>query len=123
MSAREQRMLVQKTARYYLLGEPDQNTREIWICCHGYGQLAGRFIREFEPIARADRLIVAPEGLHRFYLDPPDRPAQDRRVGATWMTRVDREYDIADYLKYLDLLCAQLRSATAPAARVIAFGF
>jgi predicted esterase len=39
------------------------------------------------------------------------------------MTRADREYDIADYLRYLDLLCAQLRSATAHDTRLTAFGF
>jgi predicted esterase len=123
MSAREQRLTVQKTARYYQLGEPGPATREVWICCHGYGQLAGRFIRDFEPSATPSRVIVAPEGLHRFYLDPADRPAADRRVGATWMTREDRETDIADYVRYLDVLSARLLNDAPTHARLVGFGF
>jgi len=123
MNARTEHMLVEKTARYYVLGEASSATREVWICCHGFGQLAGRFIREFESIVTPERVVVAPEGLHRFYLDPPDRPAADRRVGATWMTRDDREFDIADYLRYLDQLCTHLRNVIAGDAQVIAFGF
>lgn len=113
---------VAKTTRTYLLGAPGDRTGEIWIACHGYGQLAGRFIRQFDPLVSESRVIAAPEALHRFYLDPPDRPAAERRVGATWMTREDRENDIADYVSYLDDVCGTLL-ATAPRARVVGFGF
>jgi predicted esterase len=113
---------IDKTARYYRRGEPHAATREVWIACHGYGQLAAHFIRALEPLAAPDRVIVAPEGLHRFYLEPPDRPASSRRVGATWMTREDREHDIADYVGYLDRLGRDLRTQ-APGARIVALGF
>jgi len=44
-------------------------------------------------------LLVAPEGLSRFYLS--ESPTE-RRVGATWMTREDRLAEIDDYVRYLD---------------------
>ena len=122
MSIREVRIPVQKTARYYLSGQPGAETRELWLCCHGFGQLAGRFIKQLEVLSDAARVIAAPEALHRFYLDPMDRPATERRVGASWMTREDRETDIADYVRYLDAVCAELCNA-APAATLIGFGF
>ncbi|MGH7459997.1 MAG: alpha/beta hydrolase [Longimicrobiales bacterium] len=122
MSSREMRIAVQKTARYYLTGEPDPATRELWLCCHGFGQLAGRFSKQLDVLASPKRVIVAPEALHRFYLDPMDRPAAERRVGASWMTREDRETDIADYVRYLDAVCAQLCPA-APGAVLVGFGF
>ena len=118
----EQHLVVRKTARTYRLGEPGPATREVWIACHGYGQLAARFIRSFQSIAGESRVVVAPEALHRFYLDPPDRPAEQRRVGATWMTRDDRDRDIADYVAYLDDVCAEVRGA-APSASITALGF
>jgi predicted esterase len=72
---------------------------------HGYGQLAGEFVRYFGDIATPDSLVVAPEALNRYYLVLPDKtPARDRPVGATWMTREDRASDIADYVEYLDVL-------------------
>jgi predicted esterase len=121
MTAREVHIAVARTARLYLLGDPAA-LHDIWIACHGYGQLARRFIRSFESISAPGRLIVAPEGLHRFYLDPPPAPASQRRVGASWMTREDRATDIRDYVAYLDRVIEHVVAAGAP-AYVRAFGF
>jgi predicted esterase len=103
---------VRRTARYFTLGAVSPDVRELWIVCHGYGQLAASFLRSFAPIAAPSRLIVAPEALSRFYLDrtlgATDPPP---RVGATWMTREDREHEIADQVAYLDALHDVLCSA------------
>jgi predicted esterase len=81
------------------------------------------FITYFQGIAGPQRGILAPEALNRFYLDPPvpgGAPAAERRVGTTWMTREDRDAEIADYVAYLDQVCADL----APRAeRVTVLGF
>lgn len=116
MNVRELHVEVRRRARIYEMG--DEGSSEVWIVCHGYGQLASKFIREFEHIAKSRR-IIAPEGLHRFYLDPPPAPAAARRVGATWMTREDRETDIADYVRYLDVVAG----AHPDAGRLRALGF
>jgi predicted esterase len=89
---------------------------DVWFVLHGYGQLARRFIRSFEPVADGSRLIVAPEALNRFYLDP-----EHKKVGATWMTREDRLTDISDYIGYLDAVAAAVLPVGG--ARVTAFGF
>jgi predicted esterase len=119
---RETKITTGKTARFYTIGDASPKTREVWLVCHGYGQLAQRFAARFNPIASAERVIIAPEGLHRFYLDPIDRSAEERRVGATWMTREAREDDIADYIAYLDQVCA-IVLADAPQAALIGLGF
>src|SRR5688572_25204645 len=121
MTAREHYLRVSKTTRYYTIGSVE-GARDLWIVCHGYGQLAAKFIQPFHTIAAPDRLIVAPEALHRFYLDPPPAPASQRRVGATWMTREDRETDIADYVDYFDTLISEMLSH-APNARLRVLGF
>jgi predicted esterase len=121
MSAREEHIEIVRSARIYILADIAMPT-DIWIVCHGYGQLASRFITNFEDIATPDRLIVAPEGLHRFYLDPPPAPAAKRRVGATWMTRQDRETDIRDYVAYLDRVAAHVTGGR-PGVRIRALGF
>ncbi len=63
-------LVVPRTARYYTLGPTHGFPRELWFVCHGYGQLAERFLRQFAPLDDGTRLIVAPEALSRFYLDP-----------------------------------------------------
>jgi len=115
----EHHLSVARTARYYTLGEP--GATEVWFVCHGYGQLAGRFLRRFEPIADGSRLVVAPEGLNRFYVGSGEH--RDQPVGATWMTREDRLNEIADYVKYLDAVYADVFGGKPTAARVRALGF
>jgi len=93
---------VRRTARYHVLGDPTK-ARAIWIVLHGYGQLARYFLTKFEGLEEGVA-IAAPEALNRFYLDEAHN-----RVGATWMTREDRENEITDQLGYLDALVKELR--------------
>ena len=97
---------VSRTARYAVMGSFDGPLREVWIVCHGHGQLAARFLSRFLPLQRDDRLFIAPEALSRYYLTPPKAGphAPNAPVGATWMTSEDRESEIDDYLAYLDAL-------------------
>ena len=100
---------VERTARYYTLGADDADVRAIWFVLHGYGQLAGSFVRFFADIAKLGALVVAPEALNRFYLvSPESAPARERPVGATWMTREDRESEVSDYVEYLDALSDEI---------------
>lgn len=113
-----------RTARYYVLGTPGAGVREVWFVCHGYGQLAASFAQGFSKLVSAERIIVAPEALSRFYLDSLDQSAGERRVGATWMTREDRESEIGDYVGYLDTVyAAVIGELPAPPARVHVLGF
>jgi predicted esterase len=94
------------------MGSFDASLTEVWIVCHGHGQLASRFLTRFVPIEREDRLFVAPEALSRYYLTPPQGGphAPNTPVGATWMTSEDREREIEDYVGYLDLLYDEIFS-------------
>jgi len=112
----EHHITVPRTARYHALGDA-ATASEIWIVLHGYGHLARYFLRKFEGLEEG-RLIVAPEGLSRFYLDDGHT-----RVGATWMTREDRELEIADQLTYLDQLTEHLRAGSRADIRLNVLGF
>ena len=121
---REAHLTVPRTARYWTLGEPGPGLRQVWIACHGYGQLAASLIRWLGPLASAERLVVAPEALSRFYLNPEAGRAAEPRIGASWMTREDREHEIADQVTYLDALHDRI-FADVPRERVmlVVFGF
>lgn len=93
----------------------------MWFVLHGYGQLAARFLRHFAPLDDGTRLIVAPEGLSRFYLT--EDPAE-RRVGATWMTKEDRLAEIEDYVRYLDAVYEDcMRSINRAQIKITVLGF
>ncbi len=100
---RERHIRVARTGRYYTLGSAGTHLREVWLVCHGYRQLARRFLPRFTDLNDGTRLIVAPEGLSRFYLhDPASGHGKEVPIGATWMTREDRENEITDYVGFLD---------------------
>jgi predicted esterase len=101
---KEHNLTTPRTARYFTLGAPER-AAQLWFVCHGYGQLAARFLERLRALETAERCIVAPEGLSRFYL--PESPTE-RRVGASWMTREDRLHEIDDYVRYLDAVYARV---------------
>lgn len=123
-AAIEHHLEIPRTARYWTLGDAASEPAEIWFVLHGYRQLARRFLRRFEPLDDGTRLIVAPEGLSRFYTGTESgRHGPAAAVGATWMTREDRDTEIRDYVRYLDRLADTILSRWPKAAPVTVLGF
>lgn len=94
MSSRIQHVNFDYKSLYHTTGKLDSD--KLWFVLHGYGQLASFFIQKFEFLER-DRLIVAPQGLSHFYLQ-----GTSGRVGASWMTKENRQLAIQNYSSYLD---------------------
>ena len=121
----EHHIQVAKTARYFTLGNVGPDTRQLWVVCHGYRQLAGRFMGRFESLDDGTRLIVAPEALSRFYLDDGTKQhGSGDPIGATWMTREDRLSEIHDYVRYLDAVFGEVQEQMGgPPESLIVLGF
>ncbi|MCB9189352.1 MAG: dienelactone hydrolase family protein [Flavobacteriales bacterium] len=105
-----------KTARYFQLGEFNPSTKRVLLVCHGYAQLAEFFLKWFEETDLKHTVIIAPEGLHRFYWK-----GFDGRVVASWMTKEDRENDIKDYCTFLDNVLNSL--PLTHSTQLVALGF
>lgn len=100
---RKKTIKVEKTARYFQIGEFNNETKHVFIVLHGYAQLANYFLKWFKPIEQKENVIIAPEGLHRFYWN-----GFSGRVVASWMTKEDRQDDITDYIQFLDQIYSSL---------------
>ncbi|HEU4717200.1 MAG TPA: alpha/beta hydrolase [Bacteroidia bacterium] len=109
-------LAVEKTARYFTLGDV-ASAKNILFALHGYAQSAGEFLAQFEPVMQEGLVIVAPEGLHRFYAR-----GGAGNVVASWMTKEERLDDIRDYVAFLDKVYRQIKQA-APDAEMTALGF
>ena len=94
-----------------------EHVEQIVYVLHGYGQLAEFFIRKFVQEPLNNTLIVAPEGMHRFYLQ-----GSSGRVGASWMTKEWRKQDIQENIAALNQLYAHFNTLH-PKAKVIVLGF
>lgn len=111
-------VLIQKTAHYFTIGEPTDRVKQLWLCCHGYGQMARHFVKRFEVLENEQTLVIAPEGLSRFYTD-----GLAGKVGASWMTKEDRLTEIKDYCQYLKLLLDKYLPMLAPDVKITFLGF
>lgn len=125
MTTSERHLRVPRSARVYAIGTAGPDVRELWVACHGYGQLAQPFAQALEPLEGPTRLVLVPEALNRFYLEGPmKRHGPETPVGATWMTREDRAKDIADYVDYLDIVAGTFRRELGDRPmRIVALGF
>lgn len=83
-------------ASYTTLNDFTSSTKHIWIVCHGYGQLAEHFVKRFDVFDPKEHFIVAPQGLSKFYIE------RFRKVGASWMTKEDRETDLENQRTYFN---------------------
>ncbi|MEQ8926108.1 MAG: hypothetical protein RLO81_09870 [Fulvivirga sp.] len=104
--------------RYSQIGELNSGTKHLLFVLHGYGQLSKYFIRKFSSLEEHGFCIIAPEGLSKFYIE-----GFSGRVGATWMTKVDREIDIENYLEYLNQLYSGIKDNISADCKVTLLGF
>ena len=90
---------VTKRARYFQIGEANSSIKKVWMVFHGYAMLSEFFIKKFEILNDRETLIIAPEALNRFYITE-----NFSRVGASWMTKLERENDIVENNQYIESL-------------------
>jgi predicted esterase len=86
-----------------MLGNPQSNISKVWFVLHGYAMLSEFFIQKFKNLDDGNTLIIAPEALNRFYIND-----YYNRVGASWMTKEERETDIKENIDYLNLLSKKI---------------
>ncbi len=112
-----------RTARYFTAGAEGTDIRRLWLLLHGHAMLAERFLELMAPLAGPGTLLVAPEALSRFYLGTRLNGQHDPQIGATWMTREDRDAEVADAIDYLDGLMRVVRPPRYPPVPVGVLGF
>ena len=87
---------VTRSARWFHIGESPQTSNEIIVVLHGYGQHPSYMLNSLQSLEAPGRCICAPEGLSKFYIR-----GTNGRVGASWMTRDNRQQEITDQIAYL----------------------
>ena len=93
------------SSSYITYNQLTDTTENIWIVFHGYGQLSKYFIRRFDVLEGDKNYIIAPQGLSKFYVDE-----DFKNVGASWLTKEDKESDLLNQQKYLIKLMDELKS-------------
>lgn len=105
-------------ARYAVLGTLDKSTKSILYVFHGQGHLAKHFIKKFEILPENSITVIAPEGLHQYYLQ-----GLSGRVGASWMTSENRLLAIENYIAYLHALHKDVLTQVSQDINIHLLGF
>jgi len=96
----------------------EEDGRHLLVGFHGYGENAERHLAELDLIPEADRwTLAAVFALHRFY------NTKTNEVVGSWMTRLDRDEAIADNLRYVNDVVADLRSGSDARSTLVFAGF
>ena len=95
---------ISKTGKYSQIGKCSKKINNVWIVLHGYGMLSEFFIKKFDCIINDTTIVIAPEATNRFYVDNGYN-----RVGASWMTKLDRNEEIRDNILFLNKLFSTLK--------------
>ena len=106
-------IITQKHARVFI-SSPKNGYKITWILFHGYAQNIDDFFRFFEAFKNDVRFII-PEGLSRFY-----QKGLDGKVGSSWMTSEEREFEILDQFYFLNKM---LRDFNIKVAQTNVFAF
>jgi len=109
---------VAKTARYASYGVLSPKTKYFWFCLHGSKMVCEQIIKKFKDFDPQEHVVLAPEGLSRFYSEGFGGP-----VVATWMTSRDRLAEIADFSDYLTQLYNSYTEQLAAGCHKIVLGF
>ena len=105
---------------YYSVQVPEQRgPHPLLIVLHGFGQVAGQFIKVFEPLARKGILVAAPQGAHQLYTN-----LKERRVGFSWLTKYERDQSVSDFVAYMEQFYKLLQeTCEVDSQRVFMLGF
>ena len=92
-------------AAFFSWGQLNEQTQYVWVVLHGYKQLGKFFLKRFAHLDPQKHFVVAPQGLSKFYLGN-----DYQRVGASWLTKEERQVDLANQQNYLRAVFANLQT-------------
>lgn len=107
---------VTRSARWFHIGESPKNSNEIIVILHGYGQHPSYMLNSLQSLEAPGRCLCAPEGLSKFYIH-----GTNGRVGASWMTRDNRQQEITDQIAYLTFWLKSLEIPETTPVTLIGF--
>lgn len=112
----EKRVTYSSSNSYATLNSPGDNTTHLWWAFHGLGYLSKYFLKYFKHLPPDEHYIIAPQAPSKYYLNDTYT-----HVGASWLTRVDIQYEIANLLNYLNAIYEEEKVASDVKVNVLGF--
>lgn len=97
MDRKEKQISYSSTNTYQCLNSLNEKTEYVWIVLHGIGHLSRYFLKYFNELPKEKHYVIAPQAPSKYYLD-----SKFKQVGASWLTRENREMETKNVLSYLN---------------------
>ena len=96
MSLQEKEISYKTTNSYATLNILDENTKNIWLVCHGMGYMSRYFLKYFKQLDATENYIIAPQAPSKYYIQPK------MHVGANWLTKDNTDTGMDNIVSYFD---------------------
>ncbi|MGB5819164.1 MAG: esterase [Saonia sp.] len=116
MKSQEKQVSYRTTNSYTTLNELTQNTKHVWLVCHGIGYLSRYFLKYFNELPADENYIIAPQAPSKYYLN-----GEYKHVGASWLTKENTGMGIDNVVSYLDTVYTA--EHIPPHCKLIVFGY
>lgn len=98
MHTEEKQVNYSNSNSYSTLNTYSENTKTVWLVCHGMGYLSRYFLKYFKDLKPEDHYIIAPQAPSKYYQQPK------MYVGANWLTKDNTKADMQNILNYFDAI-------------------
>jgi len=114
----ERNIATRTHGRYLIVPPAGSGPAPLLVGFHGYAEGAEERLERMRKVPGAAQwIVVAVQGLHRFY------QRRTNEVVASWMTRQDRELAIADNVAYVDAVVDAVVKERPNPPRIVFAGF
>ncbi|MEX0288809.1 MAG: alpha/beta hydrolase [Flavobacteriaceae bacterium] len=116
MNALEKYVSYTSKNSYSCLNKLTDKTKNVWVVFHGIGYLSRYFLKYFNELNKEQNFIISPQAPSKYYLN-----SEYKHVGASWLTKEDRDTSMENLLNYLDEIMVQ--ESVPKNCRLIILGF
>ena len=96
MNSQEKEITYKTSNSYSTLNTLTNQTKTVWLVCHGMGYMSRYFLRYFKHLNPEENYIIAPQAPSKYYIQPR------MHVGANWLTRDNTAAGTENIVNYFD---------------------
>lgn len=113
----EKEVSYKTTNTYTVKNHYNNNTKNIWVACHGLGYLGRFFANYFKSLDPQENYVIVPQAPSKYY-----QGKDFKHVGASWLTRENTQLEIQNILAYLNAV-SHKENLLQNTEKLVVFGF
>ncbi len=97
MNSEDKQISYTTTNSYSTLNTLTDQTKKVWLVCHGMGYLSRYFLNYFKDLNATENYMIGPQAQSKYYIPP-----KFQHVGASWLTKENTINETENVMRYFD---------------------